>query len=271
MNKLGKRLVAGAPSEEDQALYGEVIVFFSEVMAYVQARLERHRWSKVIGRPIDIAVTGRAKTKGTLMDKLRRTPEVGMGYVRDIAGVRMVGVITLREQDLVVTEVAGMFGQAKVFDLREDPHMGYRAVHVVIDVNGALVEVQVRTALQAGWADLYERAGDHFGRGIRYGEIPDEPHVQVVVETMLKASREMADFERQMDALLAEAQQMERDNPKPRAIGRMPKSRRREAFARRAATKEFADSMQDVLAMTAAVAENLGRIDPSDIPHTDVL
>lgn len=49
-------------------------------------------------------------------------------------------------------------------------HQGYRAVHVLIRLlnGGAPAEIQVRTALQGAWANLYERLGDHFGRDIRY-------------------------------------------------------------------------------------------------------
>jgi len=49
---------------------------------------------------------------------------------------------------------------------------GYRAVHVVVFPEALSVEIQVRTARQHEWAELFEKLADLVGRGIRYGEPP---------------------------------------------------------------------------------------------------
>lgn len=46
---------------------------------------------------------------------------------------------------------------------------GYRAVHVIVFLDDARVEVQVRTALQHEWAEAFEKFADRVGRGVRYG------------------------------------------------------------------------------------------------------
>jgi len=51
---------------------------------------------------------------------------------------------------------------------------GYRAVHVVVYIGGLPVEIQVRTKAQDQWANAFEKFADVVGRGIRYGESPDE-------------------------------------------------------------------------------------------------
>lgn len=78
---------------------------------------------------------------------------------------------------------------AKVIDRRVDPRAGYRAVHVEVRREGILLEVQVRTALQHQWAELFERTADRLGRGLRYGE-----PVQLTpeAETLLRALDETA-------------------------------------------------------------------------------
>jgi ppGpp synthetase/RelA/SpoT-type nucleotidyltranferase len=47
------------------------------------------------------------------------------------------------------------------------------------------VEIQLRTGLQDLWAQVFERFSDIAGRGIRYGDVPDNPTVQRAVEELL--------------------------------------------------------------------------------------
>jgi hypothetical protein len=62
----------------------------------------------------------------------------------------------------------------RVRDLRAQPHSGYRAVHVWLNLPGlGKAEIQVRTHLQGQWANMYEAAADVVGRNIRYGGYPE--------------------------------------------------------------------------------------------------
>jgi ppGpp synthetase/RelA/SpoT-type nucleotidyltranferase len=49
---------------------------------------------------------------------------------------------------------------------------GYAAVHVIVFPEGTPIEIQIRTAWQHEWAELFEKLADLVGRGIRYGEPP---------------------------------------------------------------------------------------------------
>lgn len=82
----------------------------------------------------------------------------------------------LDDQDDTVAQVLTRWPEASanVYDRRTNPSHGYRAVHVIVNVEERPCEIQVRTALQHQWAELNEKAGDLFGRGIRYGEPADE-------------------------------------------------------------------------------------------------
>nr|WP_269461105.1 hypothetical protein [Actinoplanes derwentensis] len=60
-------------------------------------------------------------------------------------------------------------------DRRKEPSFGYRAVHVVLFVERLPVEVQVRTDLQHRWAEVIEKLGDRWGRGLRHGDGVAEP------------------------------------------------------------------------------------------------
>jgi ppGpp synthetase/RelA/SpoT-type nucleotidyltranferase len=63
---------------------------------------------------------------------------------------------------------------AVVHDRRIKPSHGYRAVHLVVDSGGFLVEIQVRTPLQHGWASAVEKLADTIDPDIKYGGGPDE-------------------------------------------------------------------------------------------------
>jgi ppGpp synthetase/RelA/SpoT-type nucleotidyltranferase len=114
----------------------------------------------------------------TLVDKLRRERTMALTTVQDIAGVRVVLRPDRREQDAVVARLSSRFPSARVTDRRATPSHGYRAVHLVVDSGGCLVEIQVRTLLQDVWAQLVERIADRWGRGIRYGQEPEDPDRQ---------------------------------------------------------------------------------------------
>jgi hypothetical protein len=74
----------------------------------------------------------------------------------------------------VVASLGALFSGASVIDRRGNPSYGYRAVHLVIDIDGKLVEIQVRTELQHQWAELSEKLSDVVDPAIKYGGGPAE-------------------------------------------------------------------------------------------------
>jgi hypothetical protein len=123
--------------------------------------------------------TSRLKTVQTLVGKLRREPNMNLSQVQDVAGLRIVREMSLGEQSDLATRIAGLFDGSKTIDRRAKPSFGYRAVHVVVKVEGLPVEVQVRTTLQDRWAQIVERMADYWGRQIRYGQPPDAPQMRI--------------------------------------------------------------------------------------------
>ena len=148
----------------------------------------------------------RAKTIGTLVDKLLRQ-HTRLSQVQDLAGVRFV-VTNRLAQDEAVTAVSQMCQtlgyRFKVDDLRDDPSYGYRAVHVIAFVGQVPVEIQIRTELQDSWAQIVEFQGERWGRGIRYGNDPEQADTRVgqsgftrrlVLELLMKLSEIMSGAE----------------------------------------------------------------------------
>ena len=131
---------------------------------------------------LGFAPTDRVKTTTTMMDKLRRTRGMELSRVQDLAGARIT-VLNLAAQDEAKAKICGFYTAQgcrwRETDRRKDPRYGYRALHLVVWVDGLPVEIQIRTELQDTWAQIVERLGDRWGRGIRYGQDPESPDAVV--------------------------------------------------------------------------------------------
>ena len=157
-----------------QPSYSDFLVWYDDLQAAVQKKLRRLDLSSLLGGQ-PLRITGRAKTIDTLRQKLLAHPTWALPSIYDIAGVRIEAEMNLLTQDAVASLVAGELGcnfHEVASDTRATPHSGYRALHLRVPSAAGRFEVQVRTAAQGEWANLYEHLGDKYGRGIRYDMMP---------------------------------------------------------------------------------------------------
>lgn len=133
-------------------------------------------------------LAGRVKRDESLLEKMRRMGTTPILNIQDVAGIRLDYDMTLTQQ----TGLAETFSRAfefagakrvKTIDCRQEPHSGYRAVHLHIYSKAGRAEMQIRTALQSKWANLYEAATDVYGTDIKYlhegAEMPPSAERQV--------------------------------------------------------------------------------------------
>ena len=118
-------------------------------------------------------VTRRVKSVVSLKEKLRRMPKTPLERIQDVAGARLDCDVTLTQQQRIAKGLYDLFtecgaNRVDIKDLRDGSHSGYRAIHLHLRFPAGFAEVQVRTALQSHWANVYESAADIFGRHIRY-------------------------------------------------------------------------------------------------------
>jgi ppGpp synthetase/RelA/SpoT-type nucleotidyltranferase len=195
INKLGKRLAKGGDiSTEDAAMLEELIVCHQEALEQARPRLSG--LDDIVGG--QLAITSRPKTTGTIIEKLRRSPTGPLANIQDLAGFRIVGAFSFSQQDELAREIVSRFpadpAEPDIRDRRADPSHGYRAVHVVVCVDGVNIEIQIRTLHQHMWANLMERLADRLGRQVRYGGAPVPPpgmtqkEAEDVVQAMLGVS-----------------------------------------------------------------------------------
>ncbi len=146
-------------TRDDGDLYSDYRESFADALTDVETRIRR-------ALP-DCPCVARLKTLDTTAAKLKRET-IRLSQMQDIAGCRIV-VSDLDEQDEAVGKLMEIFPGASRQDLREAPHHGYRAVHVIASISGRRVEVQVRTEIQDRWAQLSEKLADKYGVDVKYG------------------------------------------------------------------------------------------------------
>src|SRR2546423_9810586 len=138
VDRLGNRLKSGSITEEDLRLLDQYRRSFTEAYETVVGTIRDKLKLEPTGRP--------AKSTTSIADKLKRE-SIRLTQIQDIAGCRII-VSDIAEQESVIQSLMGLFQQATVTDRRTKPSHSYRAVHVVVNHDGKLIEIQVRTSLQ---------------------------------------------------------------------------------------------------------------------------
>jgi len=159
IDRLGNRLRSGAISEDDLRMLDEYRRSFSESYEFGVGAIRNELGLEPTGRP--------AKSTTSISEKLQRE-SIRLSQIQDIAGCRLV-VSDILEQGRVVESLIRLFEMSSIVDRRKHPSHGYRAIHVIVEFQGRLVEVQVRTALQHSWAELSEKLSDVVDPSIKYG------------------------------------------------------------------------------------------------------
>ena len=191
IDQLGRRLRDSEPSVEDLRILEQVRTLYQPPLAQVIAAL------------VDLGLEpgSRSKTTGTIVEKLRRLPSLRLSEMQDLVGARVVLEMTRGEQDALVERITACCSNWRVVDRRARPSHGYRAVHVIVRLEGRPVEIQVRTRLQDLWAQIVERLADEWGRGIRYGEAPTDPALQLRGMTRQRFVDSLKELSDQVDAV----------------------------------------------------------------------
>ena len=159
IDRLGDRLKEGDITEADLRLLDEYRRSFAEAYETVVGMIRNEVNLEPTGRP--------AKSTTSISDKLRRE-RIRLTQIQDIAGCRLV-VKDIQTQDEVVRSLTGLFDHVSTIDRRQKPSHGYRAVHVIVKLEGKPVEIQVRSELQHIWAEMSEKLSDVVDPKIKYG------------------------------------------------------------------------------------------------------
>jgi ppGpp synthetase/RelA/SpoT-type nucleotidyltranferase len=208
LNQL-KRLGNAIRDDDAQAIrgvhYDDVFGWYNDLVVAAIEDLEGAPLKSCLSNPDTLTITGRAKTRITVREKLRRRHSEKLPSIQDLAGIRIEANMTLSEQDAIANALSEWFGQPaeSVHDLRDGTHAGYRAVHLWVRLKqprGAWFEIQVRTVLQGEWANYFEALADYLGRDLRYGMLPVHADLAEQVMAAQGLSRvSITEFERLYD------------------------------------------------------------------------
>jgi putative GTP pyrophosphokinase len=160
IDKLGERLKAGDPSDEDVTMLSAYRNSFFDAAKSV---------ADTVREISGLVVTARSlKTTLSIVAKLKRESVKQLSAMQDIGGCR-VTVANLHEQNELTEKLLAVFPDAKLYDRVAKPSHGYRAKHLVVKVEGRRIEIQVRTTLQNFWALISESMADSKGQNLKYG------------------------------------------------------------------------------------------------------
>ncbi|MBF6221798.1 hypothetical protein IU479_27260 [Nocardia abscessus] len=190
LKKFGSAIREQREQVDSDVSYYEVVRWYGDLASSVREIIKQLDLSSVLGDQI-AKVNSRPKTIHTLRQKLIANPHLQLPSIVDLAGVRVEAAMDLDDQDDLAAIIASELNQnfdAAVSDTRSSPHSGYRALHLRARFPAGRVEIQIRTALQSSWANLYETLADNLGREIRYGKLPANSEERSEVEGALRLS-----------------------------------------------------------------------------------
>jgi putative GTP pyrophosphokinase len=178
VDRLGDRLRAGPASHADLDLLDDYRESFQVAYRKVVNMVRVATGNEPSGRP--------GKSTTSIVDKLHRG-SMRLSQMQDIAGCRIV-VDDTEAQNATARRLRRQLkplGMLKTVDRRRKPSHGYRAVHVIVTIDGKPVEIQVRTLFQHLWAELSESTADVHGIQIKYGgDAPGRPEVRRTLDTL---------------------------------------------------------------------------------------
>jgi hypothetical protein len=161
IDRLGERLKGGPHTESDLRLLDDYRRSFGDAYEAV-VRTIRQRGEFPTGRL--------AKSTVSIVEKLRRE-SIRLSQIQDIAGCRVI-VGNVVDQEQFVASLTTDFPGLSVIDRRDNPSYGYRAVHIIAEISGKAIEIQVRTSLQHLWAEVSEKSSDVLDPTIKHGGGP---------------------------------------------------------------------------------------------------
>ncbi len=199
IDRLGDRLKRGPHAEDDLNMLDEYRRSFGEAYERVVQTISRQLRFSTTGRP--------AKSTVSIVEKPRRE-SIRLSQMQDIAGCRIT-VKNIAVQERAVASLSTAFPESHVIDRRDNPSLGYRAVHVIPKIDGKPIEIQIRTELQHLWAEFSEKSSDRFGSMIKYGGGPEAARQTLVTAAAAIAACESV--EELFEAGLGSVKPSERD------------------------------------------------------------
>jgi putative GTP pyrophosphokinase len=123
-----------------------------------------------------LSVAQRLKRLPTIVDKLKRLPDMQLARMEDVGGCRAVVASTPEIMSIVddlSKKKTWRIVRARDYIADPKPDTGYRAYHFVVEKHECRIEVQLRTRSQHAWAEHVEAIDRRNpGLGLKVGQAP---------------------------------------------------------------------------------------------------
>lgn len=165
ITKLGDRLRSGDFSDADLAMLDAFRQTYSEMdeQAY---QLIQSTLAPITGWT---STKRKRKTQQSIVEKLRRQPQLRLPQMQDIAGCRIVIEGGSQKANTLSDLLIGGFEPLEWSIERKDRHAhGYKALHIIAKKGQKFYEIQLRTYAQDVWANLVESLSDE-SNSLKYG------------------------------------------------------------------------------------------------------
>jgi putative GTP pyrophosphokinase len=126
---------------------------------------------------VEPTVGQRLKRAPQIVEKLGRHPKMKLSRMQDIGGCRAILLGGHDEVDRVAKRIERNWTvkHRKHYTLEAPAESGYRALHIVVERDGRLIEIQLRTPRQHEWAEAVERTDKRLDNmRLKSGEGPRE-------------------------------------------------------------------------------------------------
>lgn len=180
IDKAGQSLTSSTPTVQELRAAIRLTEAWRACHAYPINTFQSTLRTKVKGFANDPIVAQRLKRMPTIIDKLRRHPNMKLTTMQDIGGVRAI-LESIDDVYRLANEYRHhmRFAHELVNDMDyiQDPRSedGYRSLHLIYkyrnlqnpDYDGLRLELQIRTKLQHTWATAVETMGTFLGQALK--------------------------------------------------------------------------------------------------------
>jgi ppGpp synthetase/RelA/SpoT-type nucleotidyltranferase len=206
VNKAGKLIGSGMGSASELSEARDKVSNFRSAHAYPLFSVTIHVRKNALAVNANAIVARRLKRLPTIIDKLKRHPNMNVTTMHDLGGCRVI-LSTVSEVDALVACLQGATRAQNLitrsYDYLREPgpqSTGYRGIHLVYEYRatkpdfwGSAVEVQIRTDLQHAWATAVETLDLFGGTRLKYGTGDDDlKRFFLVVSSLMAADEGLA-------------------------------------------------------------------------------
>lgn len=176
VNKAGKllRKLDAETSIEQVNWAFDVLLAFRAAHQYPLGKANMGLRSMVTSEGCEVEISQRLKRATTILDKLFREPTMQLANMQDIGGCRAV-LNSIDEIRRVERRVKKRRPPVRLSGYISEPRSsGYRGVHLIVEYDNRMIELQLRTRVMHEWAIAVERLSGRFRVDFKSGSGPAE-------------------------------------------------------------------------------------------------